>query len=151
EGDSFVGLDLLLKNTGPGTIRQLRLALPYPMVDLTRLRKLKNIEEAERTFAQMRRRQSENIQITTKELDSPDADQNWIYRTLAHVEIDRSETRDGSVAIKREGHQKGEAQVSGFIKRGWQVCSPPETEIDHWGWFFLAINQITIVDIAFHT
>ncbi|MCI0535122.1 MAG: hypothetical protein L0Z50_07830, partial [Verrucomicrobiales bacterium] len=148
KGDTFVSLDLLLRNTGQDSVRQVRLALPYALVHLSRLDRVKSEETAERAFGQLRRAQLENIRIMTDELAVPQSDRNWIYRTLAHARIDRFDSRDGTITVEREGQEEGSHRLSGFVKRGWRVLSPLEAEIDQWTWFLLAINEITLVDIA---
>jgi hypothetical protein len=143
DGSTSITVDVLVENIGISPIGRLRVALPYPLVDIkkTRAPDLRNIGK---TFARCQKRQLDRIRLRSEELRNPPDPSNWIYRTLPHAKLSDA---DGKLKVRRTGQVKGDDALAGAVKRFWSIALPPHGELDEEMWFLLVVNDVTLFDI----
>jgi hypothetical protein len=143
DGSTSITVDLLLANLGEKSISRLRVALPYALVDVEKI-KDSDLNAAPKKFPRFRQAQLKRVAITSELLRTPEHPSNWIYRTLPHAKLFDA---DGKVGVRRLEQSEGESHLTAPVKRFWRAHSPPIGEVDDWMWFLLTVNEITLFDL----
>lgn len=135
--------DTLVFNRGENDIKGLRIALPYDLVTLGRL---KNNERVFASMDRQRKLQSSLPKIRTAELAKSDSPTHWAYHICDDVKIVKT-AREGWFEVERTHPGEGRDTVGGFVKWGWEVDTPNRETLDRWSWTLCALRNVALFDM----